>query len=291
MPHKLLNNSGKLITVSLIIIGFLLISMTAVSIFFFQKEVERRKIAEVSYQESQNRALKLENDLKESKKQAFLLEEKNKEADDRINSLLDELELQEALKSEMKNETASLKEQLQKEIQSKEEVRKELLDDLSRSEQKIIELEAQVKVEISKQEELKAAKDSLEKKLRSGDGQITFSNDLPDDGFSSDLKSELIPDEAKGQSDKVDLDKIVVVPHEVPKGRVLSIDTDTEFVIINLGDKDGVKAGDVLSVSRGNEYLGDIKVTRVQPEMSAADLIPPLSSKAIRKNDQTVLRR
>lgn len=291
MPHKLLNNSGKLITVSLIIIGFLLISMTAVSIFFFQMEIDRRKLAEISLSVSQGRSSKLEDDLKEAKKQAFLLEEKNKEADDRINSLLDELELQEALKTEMKNETTSLKEQLQKEIQSKEEVRKELLDDLSRSEQKIIELEAQVKVEISRQEEFKAAKDSLEKRLQSGDEPINSSNDVWDDDFNSDLKSELTPDEEKIKSDKVDLDKIVVVPHEVPEGRVLSIDTDTEFVIINLGDKDGVKAGDVLSVLRGKEYLGDIKVTRVQPEMSAADLIPPLSSKAIRKNDQTVLRQ
>ncbi len=259
--------------------------------FFFQKEIERRKLAEISLSVSQGRSATLEDDLKEAKKQAFLLEEKNKEADDRINSLLDELELQEALKTEMKNETATLKEQLQKEIQSKEEVRKQLLDDLSRSEQKIIELEARVKVEMSRQEEFKAAKDSLEKKLQSGDEPITSSNDLSDDDFNSDLKSELTPDEEKIKSDKVDLDKIVVVPHEVPEGRVLSIDTDTEFVIINLGDKDGVKAGDVLSVSRGNEYLGDIKVTRVQPEMSAADLIPPLSSKAIRKNDQTVLRQ
>lgn len=291
MFRKLLNNSGKMITVFLIIIGFLLISMTAVSMFFFQKEIERRKLAEISLSLNQGRAAKLEDDLKEAKKQAFLLEEKNKEADDRINSLLDELELQEALKTEMKNETASLKEQLQKETQSKEDVRKELLDDLSKSEQKIIELEAQVKVEISRQEELKAAKDNLEKKFQSGDIQVNSGSDVSDDGFNSDVRSKLTSDEEEIKSDKVELDKIVVVPHEVPEGRVLSIDTDTEFVIINLGDKDGVKAGDILSVSRGKEYLGDIKVTRVQPEMSAADLIPPLSSKAIRKNDQTVLRQ
>ena len=60
------------------------------------------------------------------------------------------------------------------------------------------------------------------------------------------------------------------------KGHILSIDTDAEFVIFNLGLKQGVKPEDVLSVYRGDEYLGDIKATRVQDEMSAADLIPPL---------------
>jgi hypothetical protein len=43
-------------------------------------------------------------------------------------------------------------------------------------------------------------------------------------------------------------------------------------------------------VFRGNEYLGDIKATRVQDEMSAADIVPPLSSKGISKNDTVVLK-
>ena len=46
-------------------------------------------------------------------------------------------------------------------------------------------------------------------------------------------------------------------------------------MIFNLGLKQGVKPEDVLSVYRGDEYLGDVKVTRVQDEMAAADIIPP----------------
>lgn len=69
------------------------------------------------------------------------------------------------------------------------------------------------------------------------------------------------------------------------------MDLDTEFVIINLGEKDGVAISDMLSVYRGKDFLGDIKVTRVQPEMSAADLIPPFSSKKVRKNDQVVTKQ
>ena len=37
-------------------------------------------------------------------------------------------------------------------------------------------------------------------------------------------------------------------------------------------------------------YLGDIKVTRLQDEMSAADLLPPFSSQTVRKNDQVTKR-
>ncbi len=83
--------------------------------------------------------------------------------------------------------------------------------------------------------------------------------------------------------DKVELDKIVVNPQNGTKGHILSVDTDAEFVVFNLGLKQGVKPDDVLSVYRGDEYLGDIKATRVQDEMSAADIIPPLSSREIPK--------
>jgi hypothetical protein len=68
----------------------------------------------------------------------------------------------------------------------------------------------------------------------------------------------------------------------------LSVDKETEFLIFDLGAKSGVKQGDVMSVMRGDNYLGDIKVSRVQDEMSAADLIPPFSSRMVRKNDSVV---
>jgi len=69
-------------------------------------------------------------------------------------------------------------------------------------------------------------------------------------------------------------------------GRVLSVDRDTEFVIVNIGENQGISIGNVLSVYRNNNYMGDIKVTRTQAEMSAADLIQPLSIRKIKKDDQ-----
>jgi len=86
------------------------------------------------------------------------------------------------------------------------------------------------------------------------------------------------------------LDKIVVNSQDGTKGGILSVDTDAAFVIFNLGAKQGIKPDDVLSVYREGKYLGDIKATRVQDEMSAADIIPPLSSKGISKNDTVVLK-
>ena len=57
---------------------------------------------------------------KEVKKQNFLFQEKNKEADERINGLLDELDLEKGIREEMKLEQAKLKEQVEKVIKEKE---------------------------------------------------------------------------------------------------------------------------------------------------------------------------
>jgi hypothetical protein len=272
------NSSGKILTAFLSIIAFLLISLTAISIFFFQKEIDRRKTAEIQLLANQNTMSRLENELKESKKQTYLLEEKNKDADERINSLLDELELQEALKKEMKTETTSLKERLDKEVKAKDDLRKQLLDDVAKAEQKVIELEAKLQAEMNRPQDVQAA--IPEEKTE----DVTSA---PEPERIAE-KEEIV---SAPEEKDVDLDKIVVVPHEVPEGRVISVDTDTDFVIVNLGQDDGVELGNVMSIYRGNEYLGDIKVTRVQSEMLAADLIPPFSSRIVRKNDQVVIKQ
>ena len=81
------------------------------------------------------------------------------------------------------------------------------------------------------------------------------------------------------------LEKTVSVLDLVVQGKILSIDVETEFVIVSLGSKDGLSVGNVLSVYRDDNYMGDIKITRLQSEMSAADLVGPLSIKNIQKND------
>ena len=273
------NSSGKVLTVFLVIIAILLISLTAVSIFFFQKEIEKRKTIEVILERSKANEAKLDNELKVVKKENFLLQEKNKEADERINNLMDELDLQAGLREEIKRENADLKVQLMNEKKDHEALQKRV-DDGSLVQEKVGDLNAKLTQAINRGLELEQINQQLQEKVASleqGLGQ-TFNKEEP----SAELKNAQA---------KVDLEKIVVVPQEIPEGRILSVDTDTEFVIVNLGEKDGLNIGTMLSVYRGKDFLGDIRVTRVQPEMSAADLIPPFSSRLVRKNDQVVSKQ
>lgn len=293
-----MNSSGKVLIVFSVVIAILLISLTAVSLFFFQKEIDKRKITEVQLEDKSEMIFELSSELEQIKKSSFLFEEKNKEADEKINALLDELDLQKGVSSEIKKENRTLKDQIEKLAQEKEALRDELkkvastngtTDDLKK---KLAAVMGEKQVLERKLTSSKEFNETLKKNILGLEEKITQQKMAGAVAAPVATRGEQVEKPVDvANEENVDLEKIVVIPDEVPEGRVLSVDKETEFVIVNLGIKDGVQMGNVLSVYRGTDYLGDIKVTRIQPEMSAADLIPPFSSRVVRKNDQVVSRK
>ena len=309
-----MNSSGKVLVIFLVIIAVLLISLTAISLFFFQKETERRKIAEATLEEYQSEKVKMEEDITILKKQNFLLQEKNKESEARVNDLSDELELESGLREEMKLETIAVEEKLKEledakeafadEFEEEEELHKKLIKNLAISEQKIKELEAQLKAEIERSQKLG---ELYEQKQQEEASKLENIQDSPENTAveKSSVEEEVSLEDANSG---IELEEIVIIPR-LPKaqdvveepifeeevvsvfesalnGRILSVDTETGFVIVSLGKKDGLDVGNILSVYRNENYVGDIKITRLQSEMSAADLVLPLSIRNIQRNDQ-----
>jgi len=308
-----MNSSGKVLVIFLVITALLLISITAISLFFFQKETERRKLAEVTLEEFQGEKTKVDEELKEFKKKNFLLQEKNKEAEARVNDLSDELELESGLREEMKLEADLLEEKLKKledqreaaaqEIEEEEELHKELTKNLSLSEQKIKELEAQLKAEQErsqklgqlyeqKQQEEAAKAEAIQKsQLKEAAGNNNSQEVLPEEGENRGIELEeivIIPNQPETQKILLEpiVEEAVAALETALDGRILSVDIETEFVIVSLGEKDGIVVGNILSVYRNENYVGDIKITRLQSEMSAADLVLPLSIRNVHKDDQ-----
>jgi hypothetical protein len=321
-----MNSSGKVLTIFLVIIAILLISITALALFFHQKETERRKFAETSIEEFRAEKTKIEEELKEVKKQNFLLQEKQKEAEARVNDLSEELELEKGLREEIKLEAASLKGQLEeavkakevitKETQAKEELQKKLTAELLSSEQKVKELEAQLNVEVRRGQKLSQLYEQKQGEVFQAEtaqaspespvAQTTQPKAVTDIDSEGDMAGRILNHGVELEEivvvpgDSQEIEPVVVVPTTPPRetegavdileGRVLSVDAETEFVIVNIGKEDGVQAGNVFSVYRDADYLGDIKITRLQAEMAAADLIAPFVISNIRKDDQVKLK-
>lgn len=310
------NSSGKVLLIFLIIFVVLSLSLAGLAMFFLHQEKDRREQTEVALQKSVANAAQLETKLQEAIKQGFLLQEKNKEADEKINGLLDDLELQKGISDKVKQENQALQDQLAEATKAKDELQARITGN-EEAVQKLPELQAQLETAQNTLQELQQKVQSFEQRNRELEEALAKfqpqpspqqpagpSEEKPADAAvpaPAEQKTEASPEVSpevpqppqqaeSPQQEEVQLEKIVVAPAKNLDGRILTVDGENEFVIVNLGANHGIKEGQVLSVSRGQDHLGDIKVTRVQPEMCAADLISPLSSRQVRKDDQVTIQ-
>lgn len=99
----------------------------------------------------------------------------------------------------------------------------------------------------------------------------------------AESKAVVEPDVKAGKvkAEEVQLEKIVVAPNtqEAPaalsasaplEGKVLVVNREYDFIVINLGQKDGVNLGDAFEVLRKDKSLGQAKVEEVRDTMSVA---------------------
>lgn len=69
------------------------------------------------------------------------------------------------------------------------------------------------------------------------------------------------------------------------EGQVLVVNKEFSFVVINLGEKDGLEDSAVLDVYRGRELLGKVQVERIYDTMSSAVILPRVTKGEIKEGD------
>jgi septal ring factor EnvC (AmiA/AmiB activator) len=89
-------------------------------------------------------------------------------------------------------------------------------------------------------------------------------------------------DMGKTATSEVELAPIVVnaglsparlTPEPIRKsGNIVSINEENNFVVVNLGEKDNVRVGDLMKVYRDKNTIGTVAVIQVRKEISAADI-------------------
>ena len=57
------------------------------------------------------------------------------------------------------------------------------------------------------------------------------------------------------------------------EGRVLAVNPAWNFVVLSIGDKQGVSNNSELLIKRGGEFLGKVRITSVEPSTSIADIV------------------
>ncbi|MCU0650664.1 MAG: hypothetical protein MUC52_00320 [Candidatus Omnitrophica bacterium] len=138
------------------------------------------------------------------------------------------------------------------------------------------EMESQLKAVESKKAELETKAKAGEEKEKSGNvelGKIVVTPDAPE---GSNKKESVNKAASKASASKP------------LAGRVLVLNKDYKFAVINLGSKDGVTPGMIFSVQRNNKAIGELKVEKVHETMSAAGFVYPELKDKISEGDSVI---
>ena len=136
-----------------------------------------------------------------------------------------------------------------------------LNEDKSAVEQKLAETENMIQGRIDDIWQVKESLDQTFKAVKSSQGQDSKEVELPPIIVSaaSPAFREISPREASEPTPGV-------------SGKVISVNDENNFVILDLGENSGIKLGDSLSVYRGSEYIAGLEVIQVRQDISAADI-------------------
>lgn len=87
----------------------------------------------------------------------------------------------------------------------------------------------------------------------------------------------------------INIEKIVITAEAPLGGRILVVNKEYEFIVIDLGDRDDLEVGEMLLVYRDDELIGKARVEKVYENVSVATILPELKGHEI-TNDDTIKR-
>jgi predicted nucleic acid-binding Zn-ribbon protein len=77
-------------------------------------------------------------------------------------------------------------------------------------------------------------------------------------------------------------------PDLAVSGVVLLVNRDWNFVVVNLGEEQGLQANNVMLVHRGTELVGKIRISDVKPNMSVGEMIKSWEQLPVEQGDAVI---
>lgn len=84
----------------------------------------------------------------------------------------------------------------------------------------------------------------------------------------------------------IELGKIIVKAAPVLAGKLLVVNKEFDFVVVDLGRAHDLKLGEVLSIYRHGEFVGKVQVEKVEEDISAAAILPDWLNVEFKENDE-----
>jgi myosin heavy subunit len=148
---------------------------------------------------------------------------------------------------------------VQKQVADKEAVIAQQKSDMAAKDTRISQLESKANTIVQPSQ---GASDDLKKQLEEKDILTTS------------LQTKLKDQEAKlsslRESESKRRDKLMRSGLE---GRILAVNTAWNFVVLSLGDRNGVINNAEMLIKRGTQLIGKVRITSVEPSTSIADIV------------------
>lgn len=220
--------------------------------------------------------------LNESEKMVVMLEGSLKDARGEIKTLETTVKDETSAKEAALARVAMLETDLRQAQQAKLEVEKRL---------SLVQSEADKAATALKT--LGARKAELEKKLQDIQAMTAQVNDgasgveLGNILVTSDDKQESLVQTA-ALSLKEEAPKGSLPGAQITDGKVLIVNKEYNFAVINRGSKDGISVGTEFAIYHNNKFIGDIRVEQIHEAMAAAGFLTPELRDKIREGDVVV---
>ncbi|MFH1441245.1 MAG: hypothetical protein ABIH18_04310 [Candidatus Omnitrophota bacterium] len=302
----MVNNKAKAPVIVLIILLIISISLAGTAFYSLQKE--------------QTKTLALQQDLGDLKAKHKIVEKKLQDAQNSIPELEAQLrnsntlitELKTKLESE-KNESGKIlseKERIQSDLEQQKKLRSELENRYLKIFQQNKKIQQQVEELISQKNELEKKLEDIGTKAEGIElGKIVVGledeeNVRIEEVFEGKItveeqQEEPVVEEEVKEVEVVKEEPVIVVEEEVRlEGKVLVVNKDYDFAVIDIGSSDGVKLDDIFSVYQQDNknlskkrYIGDLKIEKVHESMSAAGFVNNRAKNKINEGDIVILKK
>lgn len=265
MPNKV--KSSTVIFVILILVS---LSFAGAGLYLLQKEKAKTSSLQEELANLRIKNNAAETTLKEYKKTIAQLEQKLTDAQASIDTLTNNLEQETKTKQQALDEVEKLK----TDLEQQKGLRANLETKLDKAQKDAEKTQAQLKEIESKKAQLEAKVKHLETQASQAQGvELGTIIVAPEGGVSTQGVSGLPTAQPQGA---------------LLEGKVLVVNKDYNFVVINLGSKDGVGVGDIFSLYHNEKQIGDVKVEKIHEAMSAADFISASTKDLVTEGDRVV---
>jgi flagellar basal body-associated protein FliL len=258
-----MDRKGGILIPVLIILIIISLALAAGGFYSYQNEHTKSLQLQAQIEELNTRLRITENKFEESKKKATEFQLKLQEASAQIDSLTNELAQEKSLRLEASNKL----EQLKVDLEQQKVLRQDIENRLNQAQDDGKKIKEQIKIMQQQKTELEAKIKNLES-ISSGVelGKVVVA---PAPAVKPGKKSAA-PAAPQGKS---------------LEGKVMVVNKDYNFAVLNLGSKDGVNTGDEFSVYHAGKVIGVLKVEKVHESMAAAGFPEELKN-IISENDK-----